>query len=631
MLIKPTPYLLKFSLLFISIIALNITIKADLISGEDSIGIHFIYHDLYSMDSDDLSTTQLELNKALMFNPDDVRLNINRAKLQIFMKDYSPAIGLLKRLNKIFPGNAEVIYHLARGYALKGELQEASGYLTLLNTKTKIKQDFHKELELDVLPFMLGDEKDRYEEEKNKFSAIIKFIRKKDLSPASAENEFFLEMINRIDYAYNEFYSGEFLDDRGQMYIKYGKPSSRSEFVHQGFKSECWVYYNLDREEIVFDFIWKMKRPLWILISNQMEIKDRNNDRFLPAKGEANFDDSKASQTFFEDRSQISNSYAEAYLELLEILTSEKANQTERNNTHTPPKAIFRINEDRIVSQHITSEKVKQNKLPEVIINPDIPTIQLACNVCRFKNKDNGIRLETSVGFPIGLVEKVLDAHVSYNLELETSVLLKDYSLKPIHNLKNKVHFEFQDPYSANFIDLVELVLPDEEFYLALEVRDNENTFLVTNEFPTKTNEFLKEDIFTSDLQFSNSINTEDDSSKLYYKNGLVIQPYPYTKFSTLNPFFLYFELYNLSKKHSITDYTITYTISELDDNGILSGEPESVTFEQTYTGNKKDDYHYFEISTNELDDEKYQLSVKVKDNYTEKEFERIKQFEIID
>ena len=289
-----------------------------------------VYHDLYTMSSSEIEELNIELNKELIKHSDNLKLNLLRAKIYLYEKKYKAAEGLLQRLTKVFPNSGEANYFLSRLYTETDSLILSYTYMYRVDAQKKYDNSFMKELENDALPFFNRFEKEAYNSSENKVEYILLNWMRKDPYPASIENEYFDQMIKRLDYVYENFHDGFSFDDRGKIYIKYGEPTLRREFAHSGYRTECWVYRNISKKEVTFDFIRSFKSPRWTEVRFKSDIP---GDSFISNKFSGEFDDTEPSRTFFEDRNMISGKYQETYAELQALAIDSEISQGSCYNT----------------------------------------------------------------------------------------------------------------------------------------------------------------------------------------------------------------------------------------------------------------------------------------------------------
>jgi len=117
------------------------------------------------------------------------------------------------------------------------------------------------QLAIDQLVYIAtGDELDKIEEAEhyeNKLEEYIKFWKEKDPSPATEENEVFLEYYRRITFANEQF--GNYIDgwrsDRGMIYIVLGPPDNveRHPYEINSKPYEIWDYYDINKRFIFVD------------------------------------------------------------------------------------------------------------------------------------------------------------------------------------------------------------------------------------------------------------------------------------------------------------------------------------------------------------------------------------------
>ena len=181
---------------------------------------------------------------------------------------------------------------------------------------------------------------------------------------------------------------------------------------------------------------------------------------------------------------------------------------------------------------------------------------------------------------------------------------------------------------------MVTFTVPEDKFVFSYEVDDEAKRFISSKVLEVDISNFIQKDLFLSDIQLSIGVKENVGPGK-YTKNGLFVQPYPYAMYSKNAPIYIYFEIYNLVKSHSLTNYDISYGLAKSFEKNILeqiftmdfSDNPGSIQFNQNYNGNSTDDFIYFQLNVNNLDIGEYVLKVKVTDKNSGKSFVRERKF----
>ncbi|RMD63332.1 GWxTD domain-containing protein, partial [Candidatus Parcubacteria bacterium] len=122
----------------------------------------------------------------------------------------------------------------------------------------------------DVYDLLTVSEKRRLQHSPNPQRWLLRFWRRNDPTPATLENERFVEHCRRLQHARKYFSSPQprGYDDRGMIYVRYGEPEERyvSEMADYTRDNESWVYHRLG--EVAFDFVsyggtFRLEEDLW--------------------------------------------------------------------------------------------------------------------------------------------------------------------------------------------------------------------------------------------------------------------------------------------------------------------------------------------------------------------------------
>lgn len=110
--------------------------------------------------------------------------------------------------------------------------------------QTDLKPVYHKWLSEDVVYIITPEEKRAFlmlSSDNQREQFIDVFWRRRDVNPATSENEYRAEHYARIAYANQNFAFGDvagWQTDRGRIYITHGKPDE----IRKSTSAEVWVY-----------------------------------------------------------------------------------------------------------------------------------------------------------------------------------------------------------------------------------------------------------------------------------------------------------------------------------------------------------------------------------------------------
>jgi len=597
------------------------------LSGGDELE-HFTYKKLYYLDSEDIEEYKRIITKTISIRPNDFDLNLSRAKLLAYDGKYIEAKTILNSLLEYSAKIPETYYLLMRIYSIQDSVKQATKYFyTILDME--ISENLLAEIRDDCWALFTKEEREDFNNAIDKKIFINNFWKANDPTPATYDNEFISQSFQRMEFALKNFRYRDEIDERGEVYLRYGEPNVRKIFRHYGHETECWIYHELAPTKTFFDFISSFTRNRYNLILDYRDLFGSRFTNYDPFSNDFDSDvegrslvkrtQSKPSRFFFEDRAHLDPFYAQIYKYLF------SGEMGAYRDVRTGLGRYFsKVNRQRF-------------QIPRTVIESDKYFFKLNFDYARFRGINNTIKLESYYGFPLRIAGQIYKYDEDSTLTLNEYFLLKDTLFTPLGEDKNVIDLETFGKSSSFYENEKVLYVKPNDYVYVVEIEDKNQRFRGSNQVIINTDDFLQDDLFLSDIQLSTEIVTSNWRGQ-NLKNGLKIEPYPYVYLNKNEPFYIYFEIYNLLTVENISEYELTYTISN--DNaqpalasifGFLSGKDNSISFKQKYNGRSDTDHLYFLLDCRELDPGLTKLTVKVKDLWSGKEFTREKTFTLID
>ncbi|NOZ60434.1 MAG: GWxTD domain-containing protein [Calditrichaeota bacterium] len=398
----------------------------------------------------------------------------------------------------------------------------------------------------DMLDYLFDEQKILLtKEEKKEFESapyaekkrvFIKFWKSRDPDPSTPENERLIEHFRRVKFARENFHftAPPYYDDRGRIYIKYGKPDVRynSPIGNLPVKdNESWSYESI-QDGLVFDFVadggyYRLAQDLTEAAMSGYGY----NQRLILAN------------ELYQDRSHISKTYSR----LATGFSQQRLNDyhISRNEALDKyPGELFRpANEKKFRFPFITrwSQFKGEGGLTRVEFYTSFPGMALKLNP--FDDKP-----EKNVDFYIELDDTdfrtILDEHKRLRYKIRNPQKLRDHQ------------FVFQDNYS----------LKPEIYQAAFVLTDVETATKGVKRRQLRVRNFSGDSLMVSSLQLSAEIKPKTkNSNKTFVKNDLEVDPYTFKRVMRKTPIYLYFEIYNLKKdEDGNTHYKVVYKIETI-------------------------------------------------------------------
>ena len=461
----------------------------------------------------------------------------------------------------------------------------------------------------DMLDYLFDEQKILLtKEEKKEFEAapyadkkrvFIKFWKSRDPDPSTPENERLIEHFRRVKFAREHFHftAPPYYDDRGRIYIKYGKPDVRynSPIGNLPVKdNESWSYESI-QEGLVFDFVadggyYRMVQDL-----TSAAMSGYGYDQRLYLANE-----------LYQDRSHISKTYSRLATGFSQQRLNDFHN-TRNTALDKYPGELFRpANERKYRFPFITRWAQFKDKsgLTRVELYSSFPGIALKMNP--FNEKP----------------EKNVDFYVEFD-DLNFRTILDDHKrLRYIIKNPQKLiqhQFVFQNNYMLNpGIYEAAFVLTDAETGTKGVIRQQ-----------LKVKNFSGDTLMLSSLQLSVNISPKNQrSNQTFIKNDLEIAPYTFKRVMRKRPIYLYFEIYNLKKDNNgNTRYQVDYAVETIKPyrsfwqktfgavGRIFTGtKKSSITLTSEHTGDSSDAMEYIAFDLKNLERGEQVLRVTVND-----------------
>jgi GWxTD domain-containing protein len=139
---------------------------------------------------------------------------------------------------------------------------------------------------------------------------------------------------------------------------------------------------------------------------------------------------------------------------------------------------------------------------------------------------------------------------------------------------------------------------------------------------------FKADELQLSDLVFANKVELETKLPGSIQRKNISVIPNPTNQFANSTQLFLYYEIYNLKTKNSITDFEQIITLQKKGGDGVLGsvlsvvgldGKGNKVMLSSNYQTQEQDTQMYIQIDMGKYEPGSYQITVTIKDKYTGK------------
>lgn len=484
------------------------------------------------------------------------------------------------------------------------------------NHETVIKQ-----LHQDIVDIMDKDEEKKWKELKTnqqKAEFLRRFWLFRDLSFTSKTNERLKEHYDRLQVA-KTIYSAltpEGYDDRGRIYVKYGKPEAKQIDVMPNYHSienpgeivggrslETWIYA-IFGQQVIFNFVdkgwgYSIAYTVEDILPKRMETEPK---RRLIAFSE-----------ILRARVDLDVRFATAYSKYL--ATYEGGGAGESIET--------------LLGDVLTQQNIEQAKIPIAVTElfEDISELKFFFQPALFENNLNEHTLVLAYGFrEADIKNSKSDSEEQSQVELVT--VLRAPNLSDIATYEEKIPIQ-KSTFDANgeFIHQQQIPVANNSFYILADVSNPGGNQKGLIDYSIRKPTISGKQLHLSSVIFAKEISPISETSKetsLLIRNDLVIKMYPFTKLRKSDPIFLYFEIYGLRKNGSgKTYYDIEYSVEPIKSKNIVTflsklnpfkRDPGKISISYTQEGNNTNDYFSVQLDLGQLNSGNYTLIARVKD-----------------
>ncbi len=496
-----------------------------------------------------------------------------------------------------------------------------------------LDEDLLDSLLVDVTDILTVRDRKAYKQGKSKTLFFRRFWRSLDPTPATPENERYVEHYQRLEYARRHFSAtlSRGYDDRGMIYVRYGPPDDRFVSPASSFTraTESWVYQRLGN--VNFDFVE-------FGASYRLESDFQKALIAVPADER---DRARMIRDIFASRAELGLAYSRMQQQLDQEL--------ELVDQGTAP--FQRELVARLMNNYVTDVDRLHEKLPASSANIDLEKHPLTfwLTYSRFRLDSRRARVELYFGVPFRNLVFRADSSGRLRTTLvnyfrvensKSDVLVQDRRVYPI---------EAQSQAEADTVDYVgqlTLFLPPDTFRIGFELRNPEGDKRQFYTLRLLVPPIETSRLTLSDVQFAESIRDADSVSRRtrgFVKGKLYVEPYPYLYVPHNKALNLYFEVYNLTRDgRGRTSYRVEYRlIGEKSGSGLLSvlgsinpfkrGEKTSSSTAYTRQGEATDTVERIRFDFSQLRLGLYTLRVRVTDNNSGQAAEASRRFKIIE
>lgn len=394
------------------------------------------------------------------------------------------------------------------------------------------------------------------------------------------------------------YYENYKFEDRGMIYIRFGKPDETAYAVDLNLPVNLsWLYYRRGQmPKMIFHFGVSDGAPPGYWTLSPGFLQPEINETMV------NWDDSiNRLQVAYEgEKNQL-------FLEMA-LERARMVNQGFQTDRHTWPE--------------------------------ETKTLEMAHLAARFRHSEKEDLLQLSYAIPISsLLDEIADED---SITFEASAAVIDTHFTPLFkDVRTFTVRDDADPHvwKGLFIDEFEFPVALEPHNIAIHARIPERDVLNGWKYVYRLNGEDRDRLACSSLKLAFHI-SQKAGMEGRDRSALNIVPNPTKRFENQEPLFAYYEIYNLMyDPQSLTNYTLDFTLRQIRRRknifqkiaGIFSGRGYQVTIRTDLAGNSRTVADYIEFDISAAKPGTYELKLTVRDNVTREESFTTADLEIIE
>ncbi len=430
---------------------------------------------------------------------------------------------------------------------------------------------------------------------------IKRFWRKRNPTPGTLANERLHEHYRRLKFIQQVFHMPmkPYYDDRGKIYLRYGKPESRyvSPSYNTNIKNnESWSYEHL-QENLVFDFV-------------------DNGGIFREAD---DLSEAAGTGTSIGGRYAVAaNLYAErADMSLLYSRISMSAGAGNESDL------ISRISEVSAARHAAEATATRERYMHNYKAQP----LHFSFNWAGFRHDGENTRQEIYFGLAASQLGFRVQENNSLRSTLQCAVVVEDSVYDEVLKSTWSQQIVAEDTTTIRgAYPLLQrnVLLTPGNYNLTLQVANPDGQSLGIYKTLLRVRSFAGEELILSDIQLAFSVAPAGGDGSDFVKHHLEVRPYPMAAIKRSRPIYLYYEVYNLSTDAgNLNNYRVEYEASVLrQDRGFFKsiasifggGKKRGVSSSHRQQGAGNTAYEYIALDLANMPKSVAEISISVTD-----------------
>lgn len=512
----------------------------------------------------------------------------------------------------------EAINHLKEAYRLAVEGQTIEATEALYRGLEGIKNNPYATdtVLVQVYEIMTTEEREGFSQASDRGRFLLTYWRHHDPTPATPENERFVEHIQRLDQARRYFSSPQprGYDDRGVFWIRYGEPDQRITQASTKTirENEGWAYHRYS-PPILLNFA--VKGALYCLVKDPLDFVFPGDRALIAGVREGKRHEIQRVKKIFNEYLGDRISLDRKYFELFNMVGDAESDR--------PLRSSFNIEEVVRIFAESMNKFDSENAEHETVISQLEHQGELLVEVAaaRFL-EDEQTNLEFYIGIPF---DQLADSTQQATLRLSWAVL--NDSISTIENKDKVIKVGLQPEIMGRgfyFTTQVRVPLSPCQGQVALSVGHVQSGKVFNKQFDCSMLDGLQTDLLLSDIQLTSDVQPIPDnlpeSQKVFVKKDFLIRPYVFREIHPERKIYFYLQAYNLLLNQAgQTDIEVFWKVQAkeglLQKLNVFGGRSYSLSSSFMQNGEDRTESVFCALDIQRLMPGPYILVITVKDN----------------
>ena len=283
------------------------------------------------------------------------------------------------------------------------------------------------------------------------------------------------------------------------------------------------------------------------------------------------------------------------------------------------------------------AEYVRRVRFENYVPKFEGPVFKIPHNIVQFKDLNNKNKTDIYFNYALNYNDSLV-SYDSINLRYNWGLFFHDYYFNPIFRNKGYVsRLPISNTIKADtsqyIINSAEMTIKPDSGTIAFEIIRTADNGVSSNHENFIAEKFKAHNLDLSDILLAQKVVKDSINAFPLRRKDISILPNPTSFFSRRNNLYLYYEVYNLEDKDSLTDFEQRITIKQINkQNGLkktinsllgifgAARNDDGITLTSNYQTYNNSPQMYLQLDMNDAKPGDYEITVTVYDNVSQKE-----------